>query len=100
MEGSENVKKIIDFFSDELEKITKLQSYDVGSQSAGSQIGQRGSLSDRLANTPDEAMTIKRADDARLGIPTKEIIEDSDQIDDEVVDRIVNDILRDVFGDQ
>lgn len=69
--------------------------------SAGDKISERGSLAERLSSTPEEAEAIKQANDIRLGLPTyerKDISEEElSEKDQKIIERMVDDIVRNLF---
>lgn len=62
----------------------------------GTQINERGSLKDRLAQTDEEAETLARVEDVRLGRESTEPANQAEQdaIDDAIIDRLVDDFVE------
>jgi len=59
--------------------------------SAKTQINERGSIKDRLAQTDEEAEVIARAEDLRSGRPLEKA---QDSLDDAMLDRIFDDMVN------
>jgi len=96
-----NLEETINAISEEvkiLDKILAIPNHAiVNSQRLASvkdQIGERGSIKDRLARTPEEASIIRQTETVRLGLPeSKQLTQD----DEKVLERMADDIIRNVL---